>query len=670
MGLFGKNTVPSFPAGITLILGDKHVTCAWWQVQGQAIGVQQTSSVHEFVDHQEGLVEVDSALQELNKVADDLDKVIYGIEPTWMDESANLVEEAKAWLKKITDSLTLEPIGFVVTYEAYIQFLLHSQPHLNTIVVYVLADEVLLTVVRQGKIQIQEKVGRSINIASDVVEALARHETAESIWPAKVSLASASLSGEQLESLSNDFKQYSWNDTTPWSASPLLEIVTGQALAMAVSAEGGRAVTGLTAATNAASASLPVPPVVTATDSSDTPELGEDSSAVSQHKVAPQRYILAGVALGIVTLMFGSYFFMVAAARAVVRITPLTTLISQSLPVEFSTNSSTSQSGEKLVIPATTKIVTVEASAQGPATGVKLVGEAAKGQLTILNKTTSAKTFPAGTVASLGSSKYTLDSEVTVASASVQTAGDSETKTFGKTTVAVTASKIGTEGNIPANSSLVIENFDQNTYAATNEAAFTGGTSREARAVAEEDLQSLLKEARVDAQNKSGILLREQLNEGQYALPTGQMKITKSTFSAKVGDEVDSLTLQLEAEVSGVVYQAAVLREAVEAALSSRIEQDKELLTEKVEMMTKEAPGVSSGSAQVQLIVDAQGPVRSKVELTRMVEQLAHTPLDEVKDKVASIVPITSYQVQFQPSLARLVMRSLPGSSRLTIIVQ
>ncbi len=696
MGFFSRTeTVVAREAGLTLVLGEKHVSAGWWAVDDGQIVVQQTSGLHHFVDHQEGLVEADASLQELDRASEEVTKVVFGVEPGWMASKGELSDEAKAWLKKLSESLTLKPLGFAVSPEAYVQQMLHRQPQANAIVVYLTTQEVFLTVLRLGQIQVQESVGRSGNLAADVVEALARHETAESIWPAKVWLVSASLSSDELQALRHDFVTFTWGESTPWSAAPLLEVVPTAELVAAVSEEAGRAATGLVATvapqleqkdqTTAKTFGIPVE--MHSTSQPTTPELEadlelevprqlgkktgpsliqrwlrQDRAFVSHHP-----FILAGIVLGVLTVTVMGWLYLRLATRAVVTIVPQTSTITDTISVLF--GASSAGGSDQLSLPAKTISTEVSVTKNTPSTGVKLVGDKAKGQVVLLNKTTSSKTFVAGTTLSNGAVQFVTDSEVTVASASVQTAGDSETKTFGKGTVAVTAAKIGPDSNLAANTTFTVDSFDQSTYAASNEVAFTGGSSREARAVAEVDRQKLLQDARQEAMSQAEPLFKQQINAGEYALPTGQMKTIDATYTAEVGDETEAVGLTLQAQVNGVVYQATDLHQAVESALMQKVPTGNELVRDKIEMLSAPDTAASASSA-VKLLVTASAPVRPIVDANQVAQQIAGKPAAQLSSLVSSIVPISTVRITFTPSIAAKILQILPAVARLQVTVE
>ena len=124
--------------------------------------------------------------------------------------------------------------------------------------------------------------------------------------------------------------------------------------------------------------------------------------------------------------------------------------------------------------------------------------------MTVYNKVTSGKTFPKGTQLTTNSIAFTLDSDVSIASAS-ESIGSI---TFGKATANVTAKDIGPNGNVTGSSEFTFSGISGNQISARNEAAFTGGNSKQVTVVSRADQDALVKALTTDlvAQAKQQLL--------------------------------------------------------------------------------------------------------------------------------------------------------------------
>src|SRR5258708_6038540 len=114
---------------------------------------------------------------------------------------------------------------------------------------------------------------------------------------------------------------------------------------------------------------------------------------------------------------------------------------------------------QKLVLKAETVTKDETGQKNTNTTGTKLIGDKAKGKVTIFNLTSNAKTFSAGTAVTNGTLKFILDQTVTVASAS--TSQDSSTNAIvtNPSTVdaSVTAAQIRPDSNLAKGSDFTIE---------------------------------------------------------------------------------------------------------------------------------------------------------------------------------------------------------------------
>lgn len=184
--------------------------------------------------------------------------------------------------------------------------------------------------------------------------------------------------------------------------------------------------------------------------------------------------------------------------------------------------------------------------------GKKNVGDPARGIVAIYNKSLTTKTFKKGTILSSGSLKFTIDSDVEVASAS-ESVGSI---TFGKKDAAVTALAIGGQSNLPGGGEFIFTDVSANTAIARNENAFTGGTSREVTVISRSDVDNFVKELSTEltaqAQEELSTLVAggEQLVEG-----TIKTKVTEKAFDKEIDEEAAQLQGKLTITVSGVTVR-------------------------------------------------------------------------------------------------------------------
>ncbi len=195
--------------------------------------------------------------------------------------------------------------------------------------------------------------------------------------------------------------------------------------------------------------------------------------------------LIPPVLLLIVVILIVLYIFQ---TKATVTLNLEPKMVDETEAVTFAPDGS--NNFEDKVIKAENVTTTLSGSTTGEVTGKKEVGEKAKGAVTIFNSDDSKKTLPEGTIIkSSNDLEFTLDKEVVVASAS----GDIFSGIKSGTTKAdVTASKIGTESNLPSNTKFTFTG--NSSLAAKNESAFAGGTKKNVTVVSKKDLENLASE--------------------------------------------------------------------------------------------------------------------------------------------------------------------------------
>lgn len=187
-----------------------------------------------------------------------------------------------------------------------------------------------------------------------------------------------------------------------------------------------------------------------------------------------------------------------------------------------------------------------------PVVGKKNVGDPAKGNVTIFNKTTTPRTFPKGTILTTGALQFTLDDAVSVASASVDA---NYVTTPGKANAAITASAIGNPGNMVAGTEFNFKDILSSVAVARNDQPLTGGTSKEVTVVTRADYDALTKALTTDLVDQAKKDLAGSVGGGQKLIDaTVKTTIGEKSFTQELDQEAAQLHGKLTATVSGISY--------------------------------------------------------------------------------------------------------------------
>lgn len=226
-------------------------------------------------------------------------------------------------------------------------------------------------------------------------------------------------------------------------------------------------------------------------------------------------------------------------------------------------------------IPGRIATVTSKGAKKGAASGKKMVGDKAKGEVTVYNKTISAKTFPSGTII-VGSNnlKFTLDNEVNVASASEELG----VTVHGKTKASVTAFDIGTDANMAAGNDFTFKEFGTASYYAHNDQAFSGGSSRQVMVVSDADQRRLEATLSAELTEKGKSDLHSQIGQEERMVDKGVVtQLTSEKFDKKVDEEGNEVNLSMEMTSKATVFSDATMKEFIKNISKGNVPEGYEL---------------------------------------------------------------------------------------------
>lgn len=228
----------------------------------------------------------------------------------------------------------------------------------------------------------------------------------------------------------------------------------------------------------------------------------------------------------------------------------------------------TSIDPEGKIVPGRNVEVEVRGEKQKPTTGTKRIGERAKGEIAVYRVGPSI-TIPKGTV--LGAStglKFTLDTDIKIAS------GSAGPDTLGKNTdpAKATSADIGSEYNIPAGTTFKVGNYQTDTITARSIVQFQGGLARDITAVSGNDQESLEKEILADIKKQSLEKVRSELRDDEFLVDSGgKVRLDDKVFSAKSGDETETLSLSAKGKARFLIISKKDLHEFIISQVQNAI---------------------------------------------------------------------------------------------------
>ena len=307
-----------------------------------------------------------------------------------------------------------------------------------------------------------------------------------------------------------------------------------------------------------------------------------------------------------------------------------------------------------------TQEITAQASGNQKAvtTGSKKLGEFANGEVTVLNWTTSPKNFATqAVIISKDGIQFSLERDIEVASRSASTPGQNK--------VAVKAKEFGASGNIGAGNDFTFQQYDELLYSAHNDEAFSGGEERQITVVSQEDQDRLTKDLTNSLTEKATSDLKSKTSGQKLPEETVLVKVLKKIFDKKVDEEASLVSLDMEVEASGIVYDESELKKLL-AESTEDLPENLQAREENVEIMDlsvkrKDSLLILTGKYQVGLV-----PKFNEDDLR---EKIAGLGVKETRAIIKEIPQVKDVVVDFSPNLP--ILSSIPrNKSKITFKIE
>lgn len=366
--------------------------------------------------------------------------------------------------------------------------------------------------------------------------------------------------------------------------------------------------------------------------------------------------ILAVLILAILLLTTVLYFYLFK-VKATVTVFVNPKEDEKTTSVTFSSSSSTDI--KNAIIAAQFVSVTEEGSLTRSATGKKDIGNPAKGTVTVFNNGDKSVTFPSGTtITSSNNLKFTLDSSVTIASAS----GDifSGTKP-GTANVNITASEIGQEYNLPSSTKFTIGT--NSNLAAKNDSAFSGGSKKQVTVVSKNDLDKLLEDLPKSLEERARENIKTKVEKGKTILNTFvDEAVDEKSFDKKEGDQANQVTLK-----GTVIFKAASYTNSdIENLASSLFDSSNtQIESGNLEITAKNIVVEKNKDVNADLTIKAT--IFPKVDKDSLLKQIKGVSLQKAKNLLGNLNQVTNVGISFSPNIPFLP-KVIPGNIKNIIL--
>lgn len=360
---------------------------------------------------------------------------------------------------------------------------------------------------------------------------------------------------------------------------------------------------------------------------------------------APLKIIIPIVV--IILLLGGIVFFYFYKVQAHVTLTMKPNMVNQDQKVTFSSSSPNDFSNNLVAAKAISTSLHAQISTN--ATGKKDVGEKAKGTITFYNNSASTATVKSGTeLKSSNGVVFVLDNDVKMASSS----GDIFTGTKpGTADASVTAKELGTEGNIPSGTKFDLGG--NNTIAAKNDNAFSGGTKKTVTVVSKDDLVKLRNDLPKSVQGDAKKKLSEQASGDEVVLPLISNPILESSkLSKDVNEEAKQVSITGTVVFTGFAYTKSDLEAYAKSVLKDKYPKEASFADNSVKETVTDAKQKTNKAATATVTLEAG--LLPKIDKQDVINNIKNKSFSQAKEILTSLPQVEQADVSFSPSIPLL----------------
>lgn len=585
-----------------LLIEPEWITSSIWNIKNGKVEVVVTSPATRW---ETDLIEpVDASLssctQTLSDDFPDPSKTVFGVPNSWI-ENGNIKSEYLLKLKKICDDLSLVPSGFVVLSEAISHYIKQEEETpLSGIVVGISSEVLDISMFDAGRLIGTTSVLRSVSVDEDMFEGISRLSGELESLPPRIILFNQNE--KELEEVRENLISVDWSKiglTTDTGSSkfihtPKIEILEPHKKILAVVLAGGSEigeVSGIVENDNSETVTEEMPieevnnigepegvtaedlgfsvtpskqpinvikaaiPVINSASLPKLPKFKKPSISFPKFNFSFGTKPLIMIGSLIFTLFVSAFAMWWILPKATVTIYVASKKLDQGITVNLGSD-----------VKSESLEVTVSGEKTKSTSGVKTVGEKAKGSIKIQNGTAFPINLPSGTVVTSSSDlKY-----ITLKTASIS--GALTPSTPGVATIDVEANAIGQEFNLKKDELFKVGNYPKAEVDGTSADAFNGGSSRQISAVSEEDKKKILKELTNELLDEAKQKLSEKITDDMLVIDSSfNTETTNEDFSNKVGDEATNIKLNLELKVKSAAVSKKELSNISKNSLSEKV---------------------------------------------------------------------------------------------------
>lgn len=614
---------------------------------------------------------------------DDFEKVVLGLPAYYLTPEDNIEIHTQGHIKTITEELELTPIGFVPIHQAIVHMIKQEEGVPPSVILLEVGPEKIETILyKVGTIVGRVSIGMG-DLVPEFERALKGFKEIE-VLPSRILLYGSIQ--ETLEGYKRDLLKHPWPTRANFLHYPKIEILPQLALAGAVSLAGASELAtkiGEEVATEVTpeeerkgesveqeerivdseenvvevtpetlgfrrDVDILEKPVVVAEEPPKKRELKETLmqfvSRLKFPKVQPVAVPKSGVLVFLILLFFlggGGWLSYWVLPKATVTIFQVPKTISEVSEVTVNPTATIVDAATKIV-PGRKEEKTVMGEKTIVVTGQKDIGDPSRGTVTVYNTSYTTRTFKKGTIIAVDSLRFTLDSDIEVASKSKSLAQGSET--YGQKNVGVTAVTLGPNGNIPAGKEFSFKDFSSDIATAWNEKAFSGGTSKVVTVVSRADYEALVSDLTKDLIAKAKSELATSVTGGGRLIDdTVKTTVTEKKFDQELDQESKELHGSITVAISGISFRDEDVASLFTDLVAANVPSGYTLRSSGARINTINVKLQKDGS--IKLNIEYQGQALPVFDLSAIRSTLAGKSLTKVPEELKAIVGVGGVEI-------------------------
>ncbi len=373
----------------------------------------------------------------------------------------------------------------------------------------------------------------------------------------------------------------------------------------------------------------------------------------------PRFSIKGFVLIPVFLLILGGVYFWINSTRgAYAKITVESQALTRSLTIKVKTNAETSS--EQKILKGYAITAEADEVTDIETTGEKTVGEKAEGKALIYNKTTDEKEFKKGTTLvydrDTGDLNFLTTDGVTIPAAEPEDPLDPASSLKpGSVEVDIIAENVGGDYNLAKDKSLEVKGQKKVDFTAKVSEELSGGKSEKIKVVAQADMDALREKIKKLAQDSATNALKRNVKGGQAFIDgSTTTKVEKETFSHKLDEKTDKLSLTQTVSATGLVYQKDDLNKLTDQLVTDLIPDGFELSNKEREVKVEvlgNSTNTTLSSTEADIQVTLKTYIVYKINEDELKERLKGKSFSDGEKIVGSISNIKTYEFNINPNI-------------------